>query len=42
MRRIKRISAILWGIIYITGSVVATFLVLPLIMVIAIFNITKQ
>ena len=42
MERIKRIGSILWGIIYITGGLVATIIILPLILMISIFNIIKQ
>lgn len=42
MKRIKKIGSIIWGITYIMGSIFATITLLPLIVVIAIFNIIKQ
>lgn len=42
MKRIKKIGSIIWGIVYISGSIFATITILPLIMIIAIFNIIKQ
>jgi len=41
MKRIKKIGSILWGITYVLGTTVATFLILPIIIIIALFNVTR-
>lgn len=41
MKRIKKIGSILWGITYVMGTTVATLMILPLIIIIAIFNVTR-
>jgi len=42
VKKIKKIGAILWGIIYVTGGLFATILILPLIFIIASFNAIKK
>jgi hypothetical protein len=42
MKRVKRIGDIIWGIIYVTGGLVGTLLVIPLIIGVALFNLIKK
>ena len=42
MEKIKKIGAVLWGIIYVTGGLFATILILPLIFITALFNAIKK
>ena len=42
MKKIKKIGAIIWGIVYVSGGLVGTILVMPLIMSIALFNLIKK
>lgn len=39
MRKIKKTGEILWGIVYLMGTVITTFLLLPFIIVVAIINL---
>jgi hypothetical protein len=41
MKRIKKIGSIFWGITYVIGTTIATFLILPLVIIITIFNVTR-
>ena len=42
MKKIKRLGKIIWGITYITGGLVSTILIMPLIIVISLLNALKN
>ena len=42
MKKVKKIGGIIWGIIYVTGGLVGTLLVMPLLIGIALFNLIKK
>ena len=42
MKKVKKIGGIIWGIIYVTGGLVGTLLVMPLLIGIALLNLIKK
>jgi hypothetical protein len=42
MKKVKRVGDIIWGIIYIIGGLIATILLIPFIIGIALMNLIKK
>jgi len=42
MKKVKLIGDIIWGIVYITGGLIGTILIMPLIVGIALMNLINK
>jgi|ETNvirenome_6_85_1030632.scaffolds.fasta_scaffold396779_1 hypothetical protein len=42
MEKIKKLGKIIWGITYITGGLLSTILIMPLVIGISLFNAMKK